>query len=192
MRSMIVMLAAAGLATMAAAQSTPPSSTVSGVTVAPPRGCLRARHPADPEVAAPRVVSTFPANGDVVRPGILILRITFDLPMICDGLLSDRPPGTNPCPGSVHDALLTADRRTFFMACVVRRKARYGLSLNDGFEHRFTSLAGRPAPPYALTFETSDGPELTSVAQAFAQDKTGPQAIATVDAASSEAEPTDK
>ena len=127
------------------------------------------------------------ANGAVVRPGILVLRITFDLPMTCDGLLSDRAPWTNPCPGSVHDALLTLDRRTFMMACVVRRKARYGLWLNDGFEHRFTSVAGRAAPPYALMFETSDGPPLTTVAAAFAEEEDSPKAAAAAPATESAA-----
>ena len=33
----------------------------------------------------PKVVSAFPGKGDVIRPGLLVMRVTFDQPMACEG-----------------------------------------------------------------------------------------------------------
>ena len=59
-------------------------ATLSELTVSPPRKCLEPRRPADPDIPPPKVVSTYPAKGAVVRPGVLVLRLTFDLPMGCE------------------------------------------------------------------------------------------------------------
>jgi hypothetical protein len=143
---------------------------VAGLTITPGRRCLGARHPADPEVPAPKLVSTFPAKGGVVRPGILVLRLTFDLPMTCEGLLDGHPDLLNPCPQPLHDPLLSFDRRTFLTVCQVKKSSHYGLWLNHSIYHRFTGLAGRSSQASELVFDTSDGPETTTVEQAIAED----------------------
>jgi len=45
--------------------------------------------PGDAPVDPPEVESTFPSQGATVPPGVLILRITFDQPMLCGWSLID-------------------------------------------------------------------------------------------------------
>ena len=54
--------------------------------------CPQANKSPNPEFPPPKVVSSFPAKGAVVRPGIVILRVTFDKPMACPGLLDTHAP----------------------------------------------------------------------------------------------------
>jgi hypothetical protein len=183
-----ILFAVAALSLPAAAGAQPaaeaPATPLSGVTVAVPRRttvselavalpvkCLPARRPADPDIPAPKVVSTFPANGAVVRPGILVLRVTFDLPMSCEGLLTEAAPARNPCPGSTREMLLSYDRRTFRTVCTLDQNTRYGLWTNHGFFHKFTSLAGRPSDSYKLTFATSSQTPVVTVKDALAEDQ---------------------
>ena len=51
----------------------------------------------------PRVVSTYPARGAVVRPGLVVMRVTFDQPMACSGRLAGLGPWVNPCPTGKQD-----------------------------------------------------------------------------------------
>ena len=157
----------------------PEPTEVSGVTVAAKRKgtplsgltvvagkCPQARRPADPDIPPPKLVSSFPAKGAVVRPGILILRLTFDRPMTCDGLLDIHAPLPNPCPAPLRDPLFSRDRRTFLTVCSIGKGGHYGLRLNH-----FTSLAGRSSEPYELVFDTSASSEVASIDEAVAQDE---------------------
>jgi hypothetical protein len=148
----------------------PRRPALSELTVSPPRKCLEPRRPADPQVPPPRVVGAFPAPGAMVRPGILVLRVTFDLPMSCEGSFAAALPLHNPCPGGVHDMLLTYDRRTFRTVCILEKNAHYGLWLNQTIFHRFTSLAGRSSQAYEITFSTSSEPAVDNVRDALAED----------------------
>jgi hypothetical protein len=71
----------------------PKSTALSGLDVAYPVKCLEPRKPTDKTVPAPRLLSTYPAGGETVEPGYVVLRLTFDLPMACRGLGGARPPG---------------------------------------------------------------------------------------------------
>ena len=146
---------------------------VDGLTVSPPVKCLPARSPADPGVPAPRVVSSFPANGATVRPGRLILRITFDLPMACGGTFLDGPPLSSPLPDGNRVVALTPDRKTFRVAGYVRPNARYAVWLNHPPVRDFQGLSGQPLARFDLSFRTSDGPEVKTDAEALAEDSEG-------------------
>jgi hypothetical protein len=148
----------------------PRRPVLSGVTVALPVKCLPARVPFDPDIPPPKLVSSFPAQGAVVRPGILVLRFTFDLPMSCDGIFQPDPPWRKPCPGTVQHLVISFDRRTIRMACMVEKDAYYGLRLNSLPYLHFRSMAGRSAEPYALAFSTSSQAEITTLEEAQAQD----------------------
>jgi hypothetical protein len=144
---------------------------LSGLTVGMPRKCLEARRPADPDIPAPRLVSTYPANGAVVRPGIVVLRLTFDLPMACAGLIGAHAPLKNPCPAPLRDPVISRDKRTFLTVCAVQKGRHYGLWLGDNDHLRFTSLAGHSLKRQELLFETSDDVEVASLGEAMMQDQ---------------------
>ncbi len=140
------------------------ATPLSGVTVTGPK-CPKARNPADAGVPPPKLVSSFPANHAVVRPGLLVVRLTFDRPMTCDGLLDAHLTFFNPCPQPLNDPMISRDRRTFLTVCRVAEDKHYGLWL-----HLFRSLAGRPAKSSELVFATERGSRIGSVEEAIAQD----------------------
>lgn len=170
------------------------AQTVSPLVVKPPARCLGPRRPADLSIPAPRVVSTFPAEGAVVRPGLLVVRLTFNVAMSCDGVFLTRPPLDKPCSGqATQEFVLSYDRLTLWMICTVARNTRYGLRLNYDpaydvnraplFDRlppavvskaTFRSLAGRPLERFELTFSTSAGPEITTQQEALAEDAQAP------------------
>jgi hypothetical protein len=150
---------------------------VSDVEVRESRECLKAQRPPDPDIPAPRLVSTFPAKGSAVRPGFLVLRLTFDLPMACAGLLDNHSVLDNPCPAPLREPVISRDRRTFLTVCRVDKNTHYGLWLNHRPELRFTSLAGRTSDADELVFDTSDGPPAATVEEAIAEDGWLKQAV---------------
>jgi hypothetical protein len=119
----------------------------------------------------PKVVSTFPSKGSVVRSGLLVVRVTFDQPMACDGSFTGAPPLQNPCPGVSREMLLSYDRRTVRTVCIVEPNAQYGLWVSqDPTSRSFLGLAGLPSEAYRLTFSTSAEPAVTTVCDAMVQD----------------------
>ena len=162
------------------------AQTVSPVTAKPAAKCLRPRHPPDKSIPEPVVVSTFPPRGAVVRPGILVLRITFNVAMSCDGIFLTSPPLEKPCgEARVQDMRLSYDRMTIRMKCTVAPNRRYGLRLNNDPEHdqlkpstlqkvNFASLAGSALQPFELTFSTSSCPDVISVEAAEREDSEAP------------------
>jgi hypothetical protein len=140
------------------------ATPLSGLTVTAPK-CPQARNPPDAGVLPPRLISSFPASGARVRPGVLILRLTFDRPMTCDGLLNVHAFFPDPCPKPLRDPVISRDRRTFLTVCQIDGGKRYGLRLN-----RFTSMAGRRAPPIELVFDTSPETKTASIEEAITQD----------------------
>lgn len=144
--------------------------TVSELTVTAPIKCLGPDK--SPERAdRPRVVSSYPAKGATVRPGLLVVRLTFNLPMACDGTFTRAPPLHEPCPGSPRQMLLSYDRRTVRTVCIVEAATRYGLQISeDPTGASFMGLSGLPSFPYRLDFSTSAEPAVTTVCAALAED----------------------
>lgn len=180
-RLMIVLAGLCWASAAAAAEPTPVPKTVEELIVTAPKTiselivtaklkCLapdRIGNPGD----RPKVVSSFPARGAVVRPGLVVVRVTFDQPMACSGRFLPRLPWPNPCPGGGQDMLLSFDRKTVRTACETGPDGHYGLSLNPTMEgDLFFGLGGLPAETYGLDFTTSAGPPVASVCAALAQD----------------------
>jgi hypothetical protein len=147
------------------------SKEVSELTVVAKLKCLEPER-GDGRATRPKVVSSFPAKGEVVRPGLLVVRVTFDQPMTCDGFFLRDPRRQSPCPQDSQEMLLSYDRRTVRTVCVVQPAVEYGLSLSeDPNAKSFVGLSGLPSMPYRVDFVTSEGPAVTTVCDALAQDE---------------------
>jgi len=164
------------------------STSVSELTVSVPLCPPINEHP-DADTKPPKLLSSYPGNGAVVRPGIVILRLTFDKPMSCIGLLDNRKGYPNPCPAPLQEPLFSRDRRTFLTVCVIEpdpysapaEGSRISTSAN-GFViagqtfglrlDRFTSLSGRPFKPsdFEFTVDVSARP-VENLREAMAQDR---------------------
>jgi len=156
------------------------------VTVKPRATCQVPRHAPDKSIPAPVIESIYPKPGDVVRPGILVVRITFNVAMTCNGVFLKRPPMEKPCDNpQTQEFRLSYDRKTLRMACIVSPNRRYGFRLNSDASYEqfrpylvanvnFVSLAGAVLKPYEVTFTTSSGPPLKSIEAAEAEDKDAP------------------
>lgn len=153
---------------LAAAQVVSPDSAIDEVTVHPVAKCLQ---PKSESLAPwPKVVSTFPAEGATVRPGVLVLRVTFDVPMSCKGFFAARPPLASPCPDARQHWVLSFDRRTIRAICHVEPNTRYGVRMSDQPDSRFYSLQGKPLDIYEFAFATSNGAEIQTVSDSLDQD----------------------
>ena len=146
-------------------------TALEGVDVAPPKTCLAARNPPDRAVPAPKLVSTYPAKGQVVRPGLLVVRLTFDLPMACQGALGAGLLQLNPCTdGRTQTWTVSYDRLNLRVLCRVKPKTRYGLWVNRSSLEDFKGLGGHKPDAYQLTFDTSDDAPVATVRDAVNAD----------------------
>lgn len=135
----------------------PPSTEVAGVTV---------RISKDP----PHVVTTFPADGASVAPGVLVLRVTFSQPMFDESWsYVSTPDGAYPeCAATPR---LLEDKKSFALICRVTGKTRYAVWINRGPYANFVNHGRRASTPYELKFTTSDADSIWTLKDAMAQDK---------------------
>ncbi len=155
------------------------SKMVEELTVTARIKCLEPEKDAE-RAQRPQIVSNFPEKGAVVRLGLLIVRVTFNQPMACNGLFLTDPPLQNPCPGSQQNMLLSYDRRTVRTVCVVEPNSHYGLLTNRDLNGKvFTGLSGLPAESHELNFTTSAEAPLTTVCDALVEDAVGARQIQT-------------
>jgi hypothetical protein len=119
----------------------------------------------------PKLVSSYPAAGETIAPGVLVVRVTFDQPMAEDGF--DFSPGAE---GHAPKCLKTPrrlnDEKTFVLLCTIAPNSRYALALNAGAaadkeKRGFANLGGARLAPVTLAFATNgmEGPQ--SVADAM-------------------------
>ena len=135
-----------------------------------------AHYPAD---RTPRVVDSYPAQGGLVPPGAIRVRVSFDAPMSCFSEVTTnggehdfcQPEGTWELPA----------RRSFVMQCRLDPSTDYLIRFRRQEGQGFVGLSGRPAEPYDLAFRTTGGPAVASMAEAVALDP-GPPGAAGVSA----------
>jgi hypothetical protein len=101
----------------------------------------------------PTVTSTYPAAGDSVPAGVMILKITFDQAMTPDAWAYAASP-EGEFPHCLADPRLLADARTYVLLCTVLPNRGYAVEINDA--PRFASATGRSARSYTLKFSTTD------------------------------------
>jgi hypothetical protein len=172
----VAVLATPGLVVAAPPAPTAPqaeAATVEELSVQPSAICLQPHN--EPEASRPRIVSTFPAHGAVVRPGVLILRVTFDQPMSCKGFFASAPEVKNPCPDDRQYWVLSYDRRTIRTACHTEAGHHYGVRVSDNSlavdsKTTFVSLSGKRPTPYVLIFDTSSEAQINTAGESLEQD----------------------
>jgi hypothetical protein len=128
-------------------------------------GCRAA---SDKTKSRPKVVATFPAEGAVVRPGVVVVRVTFDQPMACDASFAGTSDLPNPCPGRWREVTISPDRHSFRAVCEVKAGTRYRLTLRS-----FHNAHGL-AVPAEVTFSTSGSAPVGTIQEALAEDASGP------------------
>lgn len=133
------------LAGAASGQSKPAPHEVSGVTIYPARG-------------HPKVTATFPAAGQAIAGGVLILTVTFDQEMSPTGFDLTAAAGGEALPCLKVPRLLD-DGKTFAWLCTTRPEKSYHLELNSGGQGGFTNLAEERAEASALAFTTTAAPD---------------------------------
>lgn len=100
----------------------------------------------------PKVVKSFPADGDEVAAGVLILKIQFDQPMTPQGWSYDHS-ADGAFPSCLERPRLLADQRTFVLLCTVAPHQAYAIAINAPPD--FASAHGRSARTAHLHFSTS-------------------------------------
>ena len=148
--------------------------TLPDVAVRSSRKCLGAKSASAP---APKVVSVFPRDGQVVRPGLVVVRIAFDRPMTCNGFFAPLTNFKDPCAPHKQEFLLTFDRKTVRTLCFADPGQTYGITVGGDCSRPFVSLDDQRAEPLAIHFKTSDGPRVTSDQEAVAEEDPGPAPI---------------
>jgi hypothetical protein len=133
-------LLTATLLALAAVTASPPPSKPQDVLVV-------ARRPVDP-----KVISTFPADGAAVAGGQVILKITFDQPMIPEAW-SYGPAGGGGFPDCLARPRLLNDRRTFVLLCSASLNSAFAVEINAAPD--FVTVAHRTLPPFTLHFKTT-------------------------------------
>ncbi|KSB90796.1 hypothetical protein AS593_17130 [Caulobacter vibrioides] len=140
-------LAALVVAGSAFAQSNPPQAPrpeptpVSPVTVMPP-------------TLPPKVTATWPAAGETVAPGILVLKVGFDQKMMPGAWNYAAAPGGDK-PECVRAPRLLNDGRTFVLLCSTKPGKSYAVTFNGVREGGFANEGENPALTAELAFSTS-------------------------------------
>ncbi len=152
------------------------ADTVQALTIKPHAKCLAAESAIAP---APKLVSIFPSDGQVVQPGLLVFRITFDRPMTCGGFLTALAKFASPCPQHEQTFVETFDHKTVRTLCVTQPGQAYGVVIGGDCSQPFVSLDGQQFHPVAVRFRTSDGPPVSSVPEALAEEAAAPPSSTT-------------
>ncbi len=154
-------LAAAAVCGPVAAQAKPREepTAVSPVTVMPP-------------TLPPKVVATYPAEGQSIAPGVLVLKVTFDQKMDPRGFNYGAAPDGDQ-PDCVSTPRLLKDDKTFVLLCRVTSGKTFKVAFNAqrlGVEGRggFANQAENPAEAHVLTFQVVRGDPVTTVPRAMA------------------------
>jgi hypothetical protein len=146
--------APAGAQTASTPKAASGSTALEGVTVAVSKN-------------PPSVVSTFPAAGSTVDPGVTVLKVTFDQHMDPDAWRY-----TKGADGAYPDCLakprLLADAKTFVLLCTTLSNRTYSVHINEAeAESGFTGVGNRRAIPFELSFTTAKGHPVSSLPEAL-------------------------
>ena len=134
-----------------------------------------------PATLPPRVVATYPGEGQTIAPGVLVLTVAFDQRMNPRTWRYGAAPDARQ-PECVETPRLLNDHRTFVLLCRVLSGRTYQVALNaepageapprdapphDAASGGFANLADNPARPHVLTFQVVAGEPVTSISRAL-------------------------
>jgi len=141
------------LASSATAQVRDEPTAVSPVTVMPP-------------TLPPKVVATYPAEGQTIAPGVLIVKVAFDQQMNPRAWNYGVAEGGEP-PECTKTPRLLNDQKTFVLLCRVLSNRTYKVALNGERAGGFANLGDNPAQSHVLTFQVVRGEPVTTIAGAL-------------------------
>lgn len=119
-----------------------------------------------PPTNPPKMVSTYPAEGQTVAPGVLILKVAFDQQMSPAAWNYAPAPGVEPM-DCVKTPRLLGDQKTFVLLCRVLGDRAYGVTLNAQRAGGFANLGDNPAETAALTFKVGADAPVTTLRRAM-------------------------
>jgi hypothetical protein len=132
--------ALAGAAHAQAPQGLPPHE-VSPVTVLPTT---------DP----PKIVKSYPAAGQAVAAGVLVMSVTFNQPMEKRGFDVEAAAG-GLAPKCLKTPRLLDDNKTFVLLCTIAPRASYSVAFNAAPQGGFRNVGDVRATPATLAFTTT-------------------------------------
>ncbi|MDR7230262.1 hypothetical protein J2X45_001343 [Caulobacter sp. BE264] len=154
--SALILLTALGGASAHAQVKTPPPeepNAVSPVLILPP-------------TLPPKLVSSYPAQDQMVAPGVLILKVAFDQQMSPTAWNYAPADGVEPM-DCVKTPRLLADQKTFVLLCRVQANRTYGVTLNAERTGGFANLGDNPAQTAVLTFKVGAEAPVTTLRRAM-------------------------
>jgi hypothetical protein len=134
-----------------------------------------------PPTPPPKLISTYPAEGETVAPGVLILKVSFDQQMTPSTWNYAPAPGAEPM-DCVKTPRLLGDQRTFVLLCRVLADKTYGVTFNAQRPGGFANLGENPALTAALTFKVDSDTPITTVRRAMEAAKLQPDQMPVQDA----------
>ena len=122
-----------------------------------------------PPTAMPKVVSTWPAAGQEVAPGVLVLKVVFDQQMTPRDFAYGLGAGAEAL-SCLKTPRLLNDNKTFVLLCTTLPGKTYVISLNKdraATPNGFSNLAENRAEPSQLSFATGTGEPITKLRDAI-------------------------
>jgi hypothetical protein len=102
------------------------------------------------------VVKSYPAAGQAMSAGVLVMTVTFDQPMK-PGAFDFGPAPGGEQPHCLKIPRLLDDTKTFALLCTTDPGKTYALTLNARAQGGFENVAEHRADPLTLSFKTTDG-----------------------------------
>lgn len=123
-----------------------------------------------PPTSKPTVVTTWPAAGQAIAPGVLVLKVVFDQQMTPRDFAYGAAPGSDKLECLKTPRLLNDDK-TFVLLCTTLPGKSYAITLNDDpagvAPAGFANLAENRAVPSVLAFTTTTGEPVTKLREAI-------------------------
>ena len=114
-----------------------------------------------PKGPAPRLTASYPAAGQAVAPGVLVLSVTFDQPMAPESF-GFSPQAGGEAPQCLATPRLLDGGKTFILLCRTWPGKTYTVALSG-----FVTVSGARLEPGTLAFTTTVGDPVRTVADAI-------------------------
>ena len=121
-----------------------------------------------PPTDKPKVVATWPASGETVAPGVLVLKVVFDQQMTPRDFAYGLDAQGDKL-GCLKTPRLLNDNKTFVLLCTTLPGKTYAVVLNPDAPGgpAFSNLAENRAEPNTVTFTTGTGEPVTKLRDAI-------------------------